>query len=181
MKVFPIFQKDNQTKMELILKHKNERDYVLWLIGTHTGFRVGDILRLKVSDVIEQVISITEQKTGKQKTIKISSKLKSALFQYIGNKQLAITDFLFTSRQSKGKPMTSRRVQQIVKAASKTTNQTDNINSHSMRKTFAYNLYALSGNNIALVMTALNHSKESITLKYLCIQDKLLNDLVELL
>lgn len=181
MKVFPIFQKDNQIKIELILKHKNERDYILWLIGTHTGLRIGDILRLKVSDIETQFLSVKEQKTDKQKTIKLSQKLREALFCYIKNTKLSSADFLFPSRQSKGRPMSSRRVQQIIKKTGKLAGLTENINTHSMRKTFAYNLYTLSKNNIALVMMALNHTKESITLKYLCIQDQLLNDLVELL
>lgn len=177
-KVYPIFEKDKQNKIELLLKSTNIRNYLLWLVGTHTGLRVSDIVKLKVLDVKGAVLNIIEQKTCKHKSINISNKLKIVLKEYINNNSLTDESYLFTSRQSKEKPMTIRRVQQIIKAIGKICDVPENINSHSLRKTFAYNLYTLSNNNIALVMEALNHSRENITLKYLCIKEKLLNELI---
>ena len=51
MKVYPIFEKENRSKIEMLLKATNKRNYVLWLIGTQTGYRVSDIVGLKVKDV----------------------------------------------------------------------------------------------------------------------------------
>lgn len=177
-KVYPIFSREKQHKIELLLEKTNSRNYLLWLVGTHTGLRVSDIVKLKVIDMKSAILSIKEQKTGKTKTINISNKLKRVLNKFVQDNNLEDNDSLFKSRQSKNKPMTIRRIQQIIKTIGKLCDIPENINSHSLRKTFAYNLYTLSGNNIALVMEALNHSNESITLKYLCIKDKLLNDLV---
>lgn len=177
-KVYPVFNKDKQKNIETLLEKTNKRNYLLWLVGTHTGLRISDIVTLKVLDLKGAVLSIREKKTGKIKTINISNKLKKVLKDYISDNNLNDNSNLFTSRQSKEKPMTIRRVQQIIKAVGKICNIEENINSHSLRKTFAYNLYTLSNNNIALVMEALNHTKESITLKYLCIKEKLLNELI---
>lgn len=181
MKVFPIFKKEIQSKIEMLLYTTSRRNYVLWLAGTHTGLRISDILNLRVSDVSGNILNITEKKTGKLKSIKISNKLKLALNDYIKECKLATSDILFTSRQSKGLPMTRQRVHQIIKNTANIIGEDRNISTHSMRKTFAYNLYKLSNNNIGLIMEALNHSKEVITLRYLCLVDDLLNDLVELL
>lgn len=181
MKVYPVFKRNTQQKIELILKASNQRNYLLWLVGTHTGLRVSDILLLKVSDLVGNTLSIREKKTSKLKTIKLSSKLKEALNNYINNNNLQESQYIFTSRQSKGSPMTRQRVHQIIKRVAELLGIPDNISTHSLRKTFAYNLYTLSNNNIALVMEALNHSKEVITLRYLCIRDNLLNDILELL
>lgn len=180
-KVYPIFKKDVQSKFEMILEKGSKRNYLLWLVGTHTGLRISDILSLKVSDLKGNILTVKEQKTGKLKQIKLSSKLKSVFKDYLNTStDLQDDDFLFTSRQSKNKPMTRQRVHQIIKYISKHIGVDDNISTHSMRKTFAYNLYTLSNNNIALVMEALNHSKEIITLRYLCIKDNILNDLVDM-
>lgn len=170
-KVYPIFEKSHQNKIELFLKTTNTRNYLLWLVGTHTGLRVSDIVKLKVKDVKGAVLSIVEKKTGKIKSINISNKLKVVLKQYVYDNNLTDERYLFTSRQSKELPITIRRVQQIIKSVGKLCDVPEN-------KTFAYNLYTLSGNNIALVMEVLNHSKEYITLKYLCIKEKLLNILI---
>lgn len=181
MKVYPIFKKEEQNKIELYLQSKSKRNYLIWILGTHTGLRISDILNLKVENVQGNYINITEQKTNKIKNIKISTKLKSIIKNYINETNLNKKDVLFTSRQSNGKAMTVRRVQQIIKKIAEIVGIEENINTHSMRKTFAFNLYKLSGNSIALVMEALNHSSERITLKYLCISDYMIGDLVELL
>lgn len=179
MKVYPVFNKDNQSKIELCLKASNLRNYIIWITGTHTGLRVSDILSLKSSHFNKSFLTITEQKTGKIKDIKISSKLKNAINEFISINNIQPSDYLFKGRKNTGKPITRQHVSRIIKDVTKKLNILDNISSHSMRKTFAYNLYILSKNNIALVMQALNHSKESITLKYLCITDKIINDLIE--
>lgn len=33
------------------LKAKNERDYLMWMFGVYTAFRISDILRFRVRDV----------------------------------------------------------------------------------------------------------------------------------
>lgn len=176
MRVYPIFEDKMQKAILNYLSNKNERNYIIYLVGTHTGLRVSDIVKLKVDNFKSNILTVIEKKTNKVKSIAISNKLKISINEYIKNNNLTKEDYLFSSRQSKH--ISTRRVQQIIKIVANILNIKDNINSHSMRKTFAYNLYIKSNYNIALVMQALNHSNEAITLKYLCIRDKLLNDLI---
>lgn len=179
MKVYPIFNKEKQTQVELYLKKHNKRNYLLFVLGCHTGLRISDILKIKVCDIKNNKLTIKEQKTGKINNVVISSKLSNIIKEFVKDNNLQDDEILFKSRQSKNFSMSIRRVQQIIKQIAKIIGISENINSHSMRKTFAYNLYRLSGNNIALVMEALNHSRESTTLKYLCIKELLLTDIVE--
>ena len=51
MKVYPIRNKNQRDKIELILKTTNKRNYLLWILGTNTGLRISDILKLRVKDV----------------------------------------------------------------------------------------------------------------------------------
>ncbi|MGL5717293.1 MAG: tyrosine-type recombinase/integrase [Paraclostridium sp.] len=188
MKVYPIRQKQDQQKFELFLKSTNSRNYVLWTIGSNTGLRIADLLKLTVSDVQGSFLEVVEQKTGKKKRIKLNSKVKAALTTYLKElkKDSKLADFgkqvLFPSRQ--GRPNTAistRTAQRIIKSVAEKLGIEDNISTHSMRKTYAWNIYKASGNNIALVMEALNHSKESITLRYLCLLETMIDDVTELI
>ena len=90
-------------------------------------------------------------------------------------------DYLFPSRLGGGnRHICIRRVQQIIKKVAELCGIEENINSHSMRKTFAYLIYKSTG-SLALVMEALNHSKESITIRYLCLSHLMINDATEAL
>ena len=179
MKVYPVRAKSNRDKIELILKNTNKRNYLLWVLGTNTGLRISDILKLKVKDVKGSYINIVEQKTSKKRTIKINKKLKEVIKEYTRGKK--DTDVLFNSRIGVNRAISVRRCQQIIKKIASIVGINENINTHSMRKTFALNLYKVTGNNIGLVMEALNHSKEIITLKYLCLIDEMLDNSIDLL
>lgn len=176
MKVYPIFENKYQNKFKLYLKNTSIRNYLIYLIGTTTGLRISDIVKLKINDIQKGFINIIEQKTGKAKRCKLNDEIKSTLTKYIKTLK---GSFLFPSRQSAC--ISTRQVQRIIKTVAEKIGISENINTHSLRKTFAYNLYKLSGNNIALVMEALNHSRESITLKYICISQSLLDKYVNLL
>ena len=177
MKVYPVFEKENRSKIEMLLKATNKRNYVLWLIGTQTGYRVSDIVGLKVKDVKGSAITLIEQKTGKKRSVKINKKLRAALKDY--TKDMKDNDYLFPSRLGGGnRHICIRRVQQIIKKVGELCGIEQNINSHSMRKTYAFCLYKITG-SLALVMEALNHSKESITIRYLCLSELMISDATE--
>lgn len=179
MKVYPIFKKENRNKIEMLLEATNKRNYVLWLVGTQTGYRVSDIVGLRVKDVKGSAITLKEQKTGKDRTVKINKKLRTALKDY--TKTMKDDDYLFPSRLGGGnRHICIRRVQQIIKKVAELCGIEENINSHSMRKTFAYLIYKSTG-SLALVMESLNHSKESITIRYLCLSHLMINDATEAL
>ena len=50
-KVEPIRDTEKIEDMKKILKQKSYRDYLLFVVGINTGFRISDILNLKVKDV----------------------------------------------------------------------------------------------------------------------------------
>ena len=179
MKVYPVRSKSNRDKIELVLKSTNKRNYLMWILGTNTGLRISDIIKLKVADVKGTYIHIIEQKTGKKRSIKINKKLKEVIKEYIKGKK--DTDVLFNSRIGVNRSISIRRCQQIIKKIASFVGINENINTHSMRKTFALNLYKVTGNNIGLVMEALNHSKEIITLRYLCLIDEMLDNSIDML
>ncbi|HEL1104790.1 TPA: site-specific integrase, partial [Streptococcus equi subsp. zooepidemicus] len=70
--VEPIRDTDDIERMKDYLKEKNERDFVLVVVGLYSGMRISDILVLKVRDVLLDRIRITEKKTGKTKVFAIN-------------------------------------------------------------------------------------------------------------
>ena len=138
MKVYPIRNKNQRDKIELILKTTNKRNYLLWILGTNTGLRISDILKLRVKDVKGSFINIVEQKTQKKRTIKINKKLKDVIKDFI--KGMNDNDVLFQSRVGVNRALGVRRCQQIIKEVAHLVGIEENINTHTMRKTFALNL-----------------------------------------
>src|SRR5690625_6098138 len=57
----------------------NPRNLLLFTIGINTALRISDILTLKVRDVSDTHIEITERKTSKRSRIKINDSIRSAL------------------------------------------------------------------------------------------------------
>src|SRR5690554_3555776 len=83
-KVEPIRDKNKIKDIKNILKKKNDRNYMLFVLGINTGLRIGDLLKLKVKDVKNKShIIIKEQKTSKFKQFLINSNLRAELNKYI--------------------------------------------------------------------------------------------------
>ena len=164
--VEPIRTKEDIKAMKEYLRDWNERNYMLFLVGINSGLRVSDILKLKVKDVQGWYIRIREQKTHKQKTIKMTPPLKKEIRKYVENKPLH--HFLFQSRNGKNKHISRVTAYLILKVAAEEIG-IDNVGTHTMRKTFGYHYYQKT-KDVAMLMTLFNHSSPAITLKYIGIR-----------
>ena len=169
--VEPIRDKKLIKAMQTYLMGKSRRDHLLFNLGLNTGLRIGDILPLKVSDIIgesksfKNYLVIQEEKTGKTKKIKLNDKIKSDIKSYISKEKLDLEDNLFYSRKSEF-ALSYTQAYRILKKASASVGIHD-FGTHSMRKTWGYWTYKESRYNIGLIMDMFNHSSQSITLKYI--------------
>ena len=101
----PIRDKKKIQTMKTVLKAKDEKYYIMFLIGINVGLRVSDILTLKVSDVRDRThINIVEKKTGKTKRFLLNSQMQAELTEYIDKFSLADDDYLIRSRKGKNQP-----------------------------------------------------------------------------
>ncbi|MDU2692785.1 MAG: site-specific integrase [Clostridium sp.] len=153
------------------LESTNTRNYLLFMMGIYTGLRVSDILRLKVKDVKDKdYLTIREQKTNKQKIIKLNPILKRALKKYLVSRESK--EFLIKSRQGYNNPIDRTRAYQILKDIGEAFG-IENLGTHSMRKTFGYHYYRKS-KDVVTLQKIFNHSSPSVTLHYIgIIQDDL--------
>lgn len=153
------------------MRGKSYRNYMMAKIEFNTARRIGDIIRLKVSDFqhrngkLREYVTFREEKTGKEAKIVLNKPLKSAIAQYITDCQLEYNDYLFPSRKGYNKPLSKAQVQRIFQDVGQALHLED-FGTHSLRKTWGYFCYKET-KNIALIMEVFNHSSEKITLRYI--------------
>ncbi|MGG3890060.1 tyrosine-type recombinase/integrase [Metabacillus fastidiosus] len=171
--VQPIKDKELLKEIKAYLKESNDRNYILFLLGIHTGLRISDILSLKVKDVQGWAIFIREKKTGKPREIKMPSELKRAVRSYTEGKPKH--EYLIKSRIGKNKPITRGMAYVILNQIAEAFGL-ERIGTHSLRKTYGYHHYK-TFNDLALLQTALNHNDIKETKRYIGIEQDDLNEL----
>lgn len=176
MVVEPIRDAKKIKQLQNYLAGVNERDALLFNFGLNTGLRVGDILKLKIKDifssrnVFRQYLTIREEKTGKEKKIKLNDALKKYIRDFLRDKEYGEEYFLFQSRKGKNH-ITRVQAYRVLKEAAEAIG-VENFGTHTMRKTWGYHTYKASRYNIGLIMDTFNHSSQAITLRYIGINQE---------
>ena len=145
------------------LRSESERNYMMFTFGINTGLRIQDMLKLRVRDVLGEHLILIEMKTNKKKWIKINITLRRELKKF--TEGMGRDEYLFQSRQGENKPIKRDMAYKIMRKAAKRFGLAD-IGTHTMRKTFGYHMYQKT-KDITLVQTLLNHSDKSITMRYI--------------
>lgn len=173
-------EKDIQSIRKLL--SGNRRDNLLFLLGINNGLRTGDLLKLRVGDVSGlkpgESIMINESKTGKQNVLVINKSVHKALVDYLEEAMLTDDDFLFRSRKGKG-AITVMAVNNMVKKWTSTINMKGNYGAHSLRKTWGYSMRKRYGVGFELICKRFNHQSPSVTMRYLGITDREVNDILK--
>lgn len=175
-KVEPIRDKNKIEEMKAELLKQGYRDYMLFVLGINTGLRISDLLDLKVQDVRDKThIILTEQKTKKDKRFMINSQLKEDIDQYIQG--MNDDEYLFQSRKGNNNPISRVQAYRIL---NKTADKLglENIGTHTLRKTFGYWHYK-QYKDVALLQELFNHSAPSVTLRYIGINQDIMDKTIE--
>ena len=134
--VYPIKEKEKIQAIKDYLA-KSPRDLLMFTIGLNSALRISDILSLTVGQVKSGYVVMKEQKTKKTKRFPLNTSIMDVLVPYIADK--SDDEYLFASRKG-GKPISRIQAYRIIKDASKKCGLKD-IATHSMRKSFGYNVY----------------------------------------
>ncbi len=173
--VQPIRDLNQIKKIKAILKTHSVRNYFLFVMGLNTGLRIGDMLKLQVKDVRSKThITILEEKTGKFKRFKLNASIQNEILEYIYMKE--DEDFLFPSREGV-KPLTRFMAYKIIKNACNKIGLKE-IGTHTLRKTFGYHFYQ-KNKDVALLQNIFNHSAPSITLRYIGINQDIMDNALD--
>jgi integrase len=129
-------------------------------ISLATGLRINDVLALTPEKVRKQRFTIREEKTGKTRFIRLSKDLVTRCLACSGQ------HYIFEGRLNGRKPRTRQAVFKDLKKACANFSIKENITPHSMRKIYAVEEFARSGNNLKKVQKLLNHDSEAVTMLY---------------
>ena len=146
------------TEVENILASLNGRHFIrnraLIEVGANTGFRISELLSLKICDVWDGngirpqiTVSKNNMKGKKQsRTMVLNKRAADAIELLLCASKMAhpfhSQSFLFHAQGNVAKPMTRRQAHRIiVEAAASAGISCDHLSSHSMRKTFASRLW----------------------------------------
>ena len=159
--------------------NNNPRDLLLFTLGINNGLRIGDLLKIKVGDVKDlrpgETLQIIEQKTGKKNVLMVNKEVRKALVLYLDEAKPKNEDFLFTGRKGK-EHITRQYVNYLMKKWTKGLK--GNFGTHTLRKTFGYIQRKVFGVSFEVLCRRFNHSSPVITMRYLGIEDKEVNDIL---
>lgn len=174
--VEPIRDPEKLREIKEYLLHKSYRDYFLFVFGINSGLRISDILPLRVMDVkFAEHLKIKERKTRKIRKIKMTNALKSEIDKYTYS--LADSDYLFPSRK-RNNPIGREAAWRIINNAARNVNIEGSIGTHTLRKTFGYHFYQRY-KDVAMLQEIFGHSSPSITLRYIGINEDMVDKALE--
>lgn len=138
------------------------------------GLRVGDTIKLRLSDFVQEGehyrLNITEEKTSKKRHFKTSKNVYSYILNYAHEQGIGKDERLFK--------LTVRAVQKCLSNAVNYMGMID-VGTHSFRKYFAVSHYLLSNHDIRLMQHLLQHSSISISERYLSVNESKVNKALE--
>lgn len=149
------------------------RNHALFVVGISLGIRGGDLLNLRIRDVLDEhgvvreELLIHESKTCKMHHPHLNQKAQEAIVALLKSMgTFDYEDYLFVGRNGKLDPDS---LYNIMRKLQKELVLPYHLGAHSLRKTFAYwniQLHRNDMNIMTSLMGMLNHSSQSATLHY---------------
>lgn len=175
---------DNQRQ----IAHRNK---MLFLIGVNVGLRASDLMQLRWSYFYKNDMAFKEfymlqpkktKKTGKFVKIFFNQTVKKAIENYVNDYPIENLDnYLFKSRKGDN-PITERGLWKIIVDVAADAGIEKNVGSHSLRKTWARNIYDNAEDKsgaLVMLQECLRHSDSLTTLRYISIMDEEKKDMYE--
>ena len=148
----------------------NNRIATTLVIQANLGLRIGDVLELRLQDIIQDGdryrLDITEEKTDKRRTFTVPIEIYNYIKMYVLENNIKPTAKIFD--------ITVRAIQKQLKIVTEYLNL-ESISTHSFRKYFATQIYINNNYNVALVKELLQHSDLKTTQKYISINTNISN------
>ena len=170
-------------------RHKY-RNYMMVVFGCTIGDRGSDLLRARIGDVLNEdgtvkdYYDVYEQKTGKYNRNKITAGAKKAIEMYIEhlNGNYTMSDYLIKSQKSdNGGQMSLHQMWDILKKGAKAAGLTQNVATHTLRKTYGYTARKTMNNDsvMDILQAKYKHSDQRVTKTYLTITQGEINAMAD--
>jgi site-specific recombinase XerD len=165
------------------------RNHALLVLGCRTGFRISELLSLRLGDVWreEKVLSEVEvarrYMKGKRRSrrLPLHQEARTALEPWIRELLEAgatSSTPLFPSGLDFTRPLNRRSAWKLLKRAYRHCELSGKLATHTMRKVFARRMRKATGGDLRKIQLLLGHSELETTVKYLEDDENELNDAV---
>ena len=145
-----------------------------------TGLRVSELANLKVDDIHirkgQYSLTVNNGKGGKHRVVGFNNKLKMLIQEYLDYRK-SMSSYLFASER--GEKMTRFGVGRVFKTMAAKAGLDSKHSIHTLRHTYATNLYKASGYNLRMVQKQLGHSSITTTTVYSDVLNQDLTDALE--
>jgi len=155
-----------------------KRDRALFLLGVRSGFRISEILSLRLMDVYvanEIVLRISVKRSNMKgkvegRTVILHQQAKEALQIWI-DELLSLggtgSDFLFKSRNGVNQPISRSQAFKLLERAYRKLGFAGTLGTRTMRKSFASCVYEKLNRDLVKTQKALGHRNINSTVSYL--------------
>lgn len=169
---------------QLISELKTPRDKTLLTLGVKTGFRISELLSIKIEhlleyDALKGSITVSKSNTkGKvaSRCIPLSEELQGILKAYL-NTLPKEQIYLFESQR--GKRLSRIQAWRILKEAANSLQLKGKIATHSSRKFFAEKVYKKLEKDIVKLQHAMGHRSLNSTVKYISFLQTEIDDAIK--
>lgn len=145
--------------MEIILRLLTPQNEVACRLALEHGLRIGDVLRLRNTDLEKTSHTFKEEKTGKRRKITWSEADRRMCSAISGR------TYIFEHRLDRNRHRTRQAVYKDIQRARSALRIKEPIGTHSMRKTYSVRKYKACG-DMRKVQALLCHSDEAVTMLY---------------
>lgn len=143
------------------------------IIQANLGLRVSDAITLKLTDIVKEGnlyrLNISEKKTGKKREFPLPAEIYQYIMAYMLENDIKPNQQLFN--------IGIRAVQKHLKITADYLNW-ENVGTHSLRKFYCTELYNNNNFNIELCRQLMLHSSVSVTMRYIGIQTKQIEEAI---
>ena len=173
------------TEEEVVLMHQSfggtyaDRDTALFVLGVKSGFRISELLSLRVGDVCQHghvVDRVTVPRRHMKKkiegrTVLLHPEAKAVLATWLltlrQSPDCTAQTFVFRSRKGVNRPISAVQAWRILHEAVVTNELTGKVGTHAMRKTFANRVYSQLNHDLVKTQRAMGHKNINSTVAYL--------------
>lgn len=182
-------------KIKYYFNHREDpnsiRDYTLFFLGLYSGFRIAELLSIKVSDVycygrVTDDVYLKRKNTKKKiegRVGVLNDRCKTLLKDYIDHYglvgRLANEPELPLFPSRKGGSIKPRQAHNIFKKVFRDLEMTGKLACHTTRKTFASVVYQQLDRNPVDLQVAMGHKNISSTVSYISSDNKKIKSVLE--
>jgi site-specific recombinase XerD len=169
-----------------------KRDRCLVEMMRRGGFRISELLSLRLGDVVEQGQIVPEVAVARRHTkgkrhgysVVLHAEARAALTDWVSamieGGRMTEECYLFPAMGYANRPMTRQQTWGIIRRAAKSpaAHLPGCVGNHSLRKSFGMDIYERSGRDIRATQEALRHVSLDSTLHYLPVSKERVNRLI---